>query len=72
MIYYFDEPTYRAFWKRYPEIIWSRQRELEWAKNIGPIYHLNYFEESHDDTKAGFWGAIEGDEKHITWFLLQL
>jgi len=42
-----------------------------WNKHLKDKYQLDYIE-SNDVNEDAFYGAIIGDEKHITYFLLQL
>ena len=53
-----------------------------WNKNYKPKFNLSYIEYNPDHVKdhetfekieeLGYWGIIEGDEKNINWFLLNL
>jgi len=49
----------------------SKRRLHEWNNIIQQQYHLSYSEckTQHD---SGYWGVLEGDEHHITMFLLTL
>jgi len=49
----------------------ARGRIEYWNKHYKDKYHLDYVE-SMDQDNDDFYGAIIGDEKHITYFLLQL
>jgi hypothetical protein len=43
-----------------------------WNKQAKPKYKLDYYEQSISDKDDGWYGTIEGDEKDITWFLLNI
>ena len=68
MIYYFTKQQFNAVFAD-ASIAVTFQRIHHWNTNISPIYRLSYTEDPFQ-SDPGYWGKIEGDEKHITWFLL--
>jgi hypothetical protein len=72
MIYYFKEDEWRIVWTdMYPSIDFVVDRVQYWNTQLKPKYKLIYTE-SKPRYNLDHWGAIEGDEKHINWFLLNL
>jgi len=76
MIYYLTYAQWNHFWFSIPHNNINAHdltlvgRCIYWKVNIEPIYHITYYEKI--GVKQGKYGIIEGDEKHINWFLMQL
>lgn len=47
------------------------ERIKYWNQNYKPKFNLEY-DELNDEESPGFYGVVFGDEKDISWFLLQL
>ena len=71
--YYFTEHQFQTFWTNidFGLIQFASDRIAYWQTNLQPKFNIEYYE-------SQTWGAPEqygvliGEEKHITWFLLQL
>ena len=70
MIHYLTREQHATLWESrnyhyipVDPISINKLRLIEW--NV--IYY-----ESDDAEDASYWGSVEGNEKHITWFLLNL
>jgi hypothetical protein len=76
MIYYLDKRQFHQLWDKHrsPELIEGRApfRIQIWNTLYRSQTKLSYFELDDHVNKSGFWGVVEGDEKDINWFLLQL
>lgn len=83
MIYYLNNEQFDKLWWDNPNLpdhiakssgVDHNIRIEYWKEHLETRYQLTYTELStqYDETEPGFWGMIEGDEKYINWFLLQL
>lgn len=69
MIYYFTEQQWDNFWNS-PII-----ERIPDDENFNAIFEYNFKLKYTDNDvvdSPGFWGSLEGDEKDINWFLLQI
>jgi len=76
MIYYLDRDQFQSFWfgddDNPPDnVCTSDSRTRLWLIHFKEKFNLNYFENSQPHEPA-YFGAIEGDEKFINWFLMLL
>ena len=72
MIYHLNEKQFASFWKitlTYHNTQYDR--EYSWKKSYQKQFNLKY-SENINHTEPGFYGTLEGDEKFINFFLLQL
>jgi hypothetical protein len=78
MIYYLTEDQWHHLWDDnnfkldhdyYSTVIDARCKY--WYKHLQPKYNLIY-KESLFEGEIDHWGSVEGEEKHINWFLLHL
>jgi hypothetical protein len=79
MIHYFTKAQYEAVWlKLVPrdtpaaEVATPDDRIIYWEEAMRRKWKLKYNESGYIKLAVDYWGSIEGAEKHITWFLLQL
>jgi hypothetical protein len=74
MIHYLTEAQYFDCWcvvsDRMP--MGTYKRIDYWNIHCKLKYNLNYYESNDDEDSPEYWGSLEGDEKDINWFLLQL
>jgi hypothetical protein len=65
MKYYLTQEQYKQIFDKTPVLTYSERLEH--------MEHFNLaYEESSNVTLPGWWGILEGTEKEIMWFLLQL
>lgn len=74
MKYYFTQPQFE---KCFNNLIFDKRKEymMNIINNLPVIYdEVDPNAHMFNDLTApdGFWGYLEGDEKHISWILLQL
>lgn len=70
--YYLSEEQFKKLWK--VSLIKNNtlhDRQEEWQTSFAHKYNLEYFETGHPASQA-FYGALHGEQKYITLFLLQL
>jgi hypothetical protein len=71
MKYYLTEQQYYTLWTTYPPDITYEIRCKKWQNHLQSKFNLTYAEDPYMVDK-GYYGYVKGEEKHITWFLLQL
>jgi len=75
MKYYLSENEFKRIWwdKGLYDITQIERRIGYWLDNMESSTNLSYDEIlSYSPSEPGFWGWLEGEEKQIIWFLLQL
>jgi hypothetical protein len=79
MIYHLTQQQFNKIWNvgyQPPNCHWASGRINWWNSYIEPKWNITYDElETGSVTEfddPGYWGMLEGEEKHINWFLLQL
>lgn len=68
MKYYLTDDQFYKLWDDSKIITPPYEKRIEY---IMEKYNL-YYEEEESRYDPGYWGVIEGDEKYINWFLLNL
>jgi hypothetical protein len=74
MKYYLTEEQYNCVWQKSFDTIGlvAIEHNTYWEDHFFKKTKLSYIESYDDIVEIGYWGVLEGDEKDITWFLLQL
>jgi hypothetical protein len=76
MTYYLTREQFDKIWnppQNPPDCSW---RINWWAEHMESKWNITYDEvkggRDSDYREPGYWGMLEGEEKYINWFLLQL
>jgi hypothetical protein len=79
MTYYLTREQFDKIWnppKNPPDCHWTSGRINWWNIYMESKWNITYDEveagREPDHLEPGYWGMLEGEEKYINWFLLQL
>ena len=81
MKYHLNNQQYTSLWDKYniSRIMEHIDERINfWDSTLKSKFNLEYEEINENDTNGdesdpdGWYGTLVGDEKHISWFLLQI